>query len=434
MLATAIYHYELPDEAGFLDGSRIYLLTLSLHVAVALAEICVAEEGARWAMLPNLFTKAARLGIDTEELNSMAEGITASWLEWGNLLKIQTCEVTSFADLLASSQPREQVPTSPVCTWPNNKSALLICTESQELFEIAGYLEANSYAVQQLSNSRDGLAAALENIPDLIIIEMSASGIDGAAFCHSLRGNPVGQRSYTILIVNHEDAGILKQVLDMGADDFLLRPITAPTLHAKLRGAFTILQLQKELIKERNGLVNSAREWAGTNRRLIHVAMTDPLTQLSNRRHGMDFFFTEWVFAKANNLPLACLMIDIDYFKHINDQHGHKAGDSVLVNLASLLQANARGEDMVFRYGGEEFCVICPGATLETACAIAERIRQNTADQRFNMGGLDIAITVSIGVAIMTPAQADEEALMHDADAAMYRAKKAGRNQVAVVQ
>lgn len=430
VLATAIYHYELPDEAGFLEGSRIYLLTLSLHVALALAEICVAEEGARWAMLPNLFTKAARLGINTEELNLMADGITASWLEWGTLLKIQTREVTSFADLLASSQPREQISTSPVCTWPNNKSALLICTNPQELSEITGYLEANSYAVQQLPNSRDGLAAALENKPDLIITEMSAPGIDGAAFCHSLRGNPDGQRSYTILIADHEDADLFKQVLDMGADDFLLRPITAPTLHAKLRGAFTILQLQKELIRERNGLMNSAREWAGANRRLIHVAMTDPLTQLSNRRHGMDFFSTEWAFAKANHLPLACLMIDIDYFKQINDQHGHKAGDSVLVNLANLLQANARSGDMVFRYGGEEFCVICPGATLEMACSIAERIRQNTAEQHFKIGDFDIAVTVSIGVAIMLATQADKEALIHDADAAMYRAKKSGRNRV----
>lgn len=425
VLVTAIYHCEIPDEAGFLDGSRIYGLTLSLNVALALAEICVAEEGVRWAMIPSLFAKAARLGISTEELNSMADGIIASWLEWGKLLKIQTREITSFANLLASSQPGKQVSSG-----PNNKSALLICTESPESAEITGCLETSGYAVNQVSNSADGLAVALGKKPDLIMIEMSAPEIDGPAFCQALRGNPVGWSAYITLMVKHEDAGLITQVLDMGADDFLQRPITDIALCAKLRGVSRILQLQKELIKERNSLVNSAREWAGTNRRLIHVAMTDPLTQLSNRRHGLDFLSAEWVFANANNLPLACLMIDIDHFKHINDQYGHKAGDAVLVKFASLLQANARSGDMVFRYGGEEFCIVCPGATLGTACAVAERIRQNTAEQHFHLGNLDIPVTVSIGVAVMIPPHAVEEALIHDADTAMYRAKEAGRNRV----
>ena len=429
-LANAVYHCELPDEAGLLEGSRIFRLTSSLHIALALAEICVAEERTRWEMLPNLFNKAARLGICTEELNSMADVVIANWLEWGKLLKIQTHEITSFADLLASSPPREQVPTVQESTEQNNMSTLLVCTKSPESSEITGYLETNGYAVNHVSNSRDGLTVALEERPDLIVIEMSAPEIDGSTFCGALRANHLGRCAYTILIVNHEDANLLKQVLDMGADDFMLRPITALTLHAKFRGIFKILQLQKELIKERNGMVNSAREWAGTNRRLIHVAMTDPLTHLSNRRHGLDFISAEWAFANANNLPLACLMVDIDHFKQINDQNGHKAGDAVLVKLANLLQANARSGDMVFRYGGEEFCIICPGAPMEMACAIAERIRQNTADQHFHIGDLDISVTVSIGVAIMIPTQADEEALIRDADAAMYCAKEAGRNRV----
>lgn len=430
VLVTAIYHCETPDEAGFQDGSRIYGLALSLHVSLALAEICVSDEGARWTMLPNLFAKAARLGISTEELNSMADGIIASWLEWGKLLEIQTREIISFADLLASSQPREKISTSPVSTGLNNMSALLICTESPESSEITGYLKTNGYAVNYVSNSTDGLVVALEKKPDLIMIEMSAPEIDGPAFCQALRSKPLGRCAYIILIVNHEDPDLITQVLDMGADDFLLRPITDLTLHAKLRGVFKILQLQKELIKERNSLVNSAREWAGTNRRLIHVAMTDPLTQLSNRRHGLDFLSAEWAFANANNLPLSCLMIDIDHFKRINDQYGHKTGDAVLVKLANLLQTNARSGDMVFRYGGEEFCIVCPGATLETACAVAERIRQNTEEQYFHLGNLDIPVTVSIGVAVMIPPQTVEEALIHDADAAMYRAKEAGRNRV----
>ena len=429
VLANAVYHCELPDEADFLEGSRIHRLTSSMHLALALADVCVAEERNRWAMLPNLFNKAARLGIRAEELNSMADAITANWLEWGRLLKIQACEITSFADLLASSQPRD-ASTTPAATGQHNMLILLINSESPESSEINGYLKMSGYAVNYVSNSKDGLEVAFRKRPELIMIEMHATEIDGVAFCQALRRDPIGQSSYVVVIVNHEDTDLLKQVLDMGADDFLSRPITALTLHAKLRGAFKILQLQKELIKERNSLVNSAKEWAGTNRRLIHVAMTDPLTHLSNRRHGLDFISAEWAFANANNLPLACLMVDIDHFKHINDQYGHKAGDAALVKLANLLQANARSGDMVFRYGGEEFCIICPGATMEMARAIAERIRQNTAEQRFYLGEINILLTVSIGVAVMIPPHTAEERLISDADAALYRAKENGRNRV----
>jgi len=429
-LVTAIYHCEVPDEAEFQDGSRMHALTLSLHVALAMAKICVAEDRARWTMLPNLYGKAARLGISTEEMNSIADGITASWLEWGALLKIQTREITSFAELITSSQPRAQVFMPSVCPWPKNKSLLLICTESPESSEIIDHLEANGFSVKYVSNSTDGLVVALEEQPDLIMIEMSATGIDGHAFCKTLRNNPLLQSTYIIFIINHEDDAPLVQVLDMGADDILLRPIKALSLQAKLLGAFKIIQLQTELIKERNDMVNSAGEWARANRRLTHAAMTDPLTQLSNRRHGLDTFSAEWEFAKTNNLPLSCLMIDIDHFKNINDQHGHKAGDAVLIILALLLQADARSNDLVFRYGGEEFCLICPGATLEMACVVAERIRQDVENQPFQLGDMDITITVSIGVAVIIPTQADKEALIHDADSALYHAKKTGRNRV----
>lgn len=426
VLVTAIYHCEIPEEAGFVEGSRISELTLSLHLAGALADICVAEDCVRWTMLPNLYAKAARLGIGLEELNSMADNITASWLEWGEMLKIQTREITSFADLLASAQPKEQSSTS----LQHDKSALLICPQSPESVEMLRHLAVNGYSARQVLNSAEGLAVALETKPDLIVIETSAPGIDGPAFCLALRESPYGQCAYVILVDHHEGADRVLQMLDMGADDFLQHPVTPIALQAKLRGVSRILQLQKELIKERNGLVNSAKEWAGTNRRLVSMAMTDPLTHLSNRRHGLDFLSAEAVFAKTNNLPLACLMIDIDHFKRINDQYGHKTGDAVLVRLAGLLQASARSGDMVFRYGGEEFCMICPGIKLETACAVAERICQKTASQKFYVGEMDIPVTLSIGVAVMLPPNGSEEALIRDADAAMYRAKEAGRNCV----
>jgi signal transduction histidine kinase len=149
VLATAIYHCEAPDEAYFLDGSRIYGLTLSLHVALAIAEICVADDEARWAMLPNLYAKAARLGIGTQELNSIADAIIPSWQEWGKLLGIQTHEIISFADLLASSQPTEQVSTSLVSI----ESAISEPTKQGVLLDSFRDITAHKLVEQKLAAS-----------------------------------------------------------------------------------------------------------------------------------------------------------------------------------------------------------------------------------------------------------------------------------------
>jgi two-component system, cell cycle response regulator len=430
-LAAAVYHCDMPDEAGFPDGSRSLVLTLSLHFALALAEICVAADTERWIMAPDLFTKAARLGIAPEELTRLADKITASWREWGAMLQIRTREVPPFADLLSSSPPRDPERALPLAYLQHNKTALVVCAEATEAAAITGHLEQNGYSVQSTLNARDGLIVALRGNPDLILLEMSAPELDGRSFCRALRDSSLGRVAYIILIGNRQDEDLLTEGLEAGADDFLLRPITAHTLHARLHAADKVVQLHDEIRRERNDLVRSAGEWAGTHRRLLEVAMTDPLTRLPNRRHGMDFLSAEWVFAHANNLPLACLMIDIDHFKQVNDQFGHDGGDSVLAELASRLKSSSRNEDMVFRYGGEEFCVICPGANQATTRAIAERIRKNMAAERFRHGTQGIAATVSIGLAVMTAAHANGEALIHDADAALYRAKEAGRNRVA---
>lgn len=430
VLASAIYHCEYPDEAKFLDGTRIHELTLSLHVSLALAEICMAADGERWEKLPNLYAKAARLGISAEELNSKAEGIVKNWLEWGELLKVQTRDITSLGDLLATTQLRDIASPMAICPWPNNCLALLICADSEAISEVTSQLETSGYTVLFDSSMTDGLRTALQENPDLIMIKIDDIEMDGSAFCQSLRSDPRGRSCYIVLIVDHEDNSLFSRVHEMHADDYLLMPITLPSLQAKLHGIFNIIQLQKDLVRERNNWVTSAGDWAGANRRLIQEAMTDPLTHVSNRRYGLDFLASEWEFSKSNNLPLACLMIDIDHFKNINDQFGHQSGDAVLIKLANLLQVGARSVDLVFRYGGEEFCIVCPGASLEMAHTVAERMRQNIASHKFILEQSEISVTVSIGVSILAQAHANKDALLHDADVALYSAKESGRNRV----
>jgi diguanylate cyclase (GGDEF)-like protein len=123
-------------------------------------------------------------------------------------------------------------------------------------------------------------------------------------------------------------------------------------------------------------------------------------------------------------------MLDIDHFKRVNDTHGHAAGDLVLAGVAKILAGLCRKEDMVFRYGGEEFCILCPGTDLRVAADVAERIRRAIGMGVFAYGDRKLTVTVSIGIAALSPAHTDADALMKDADRALYRAKQKGRDRV----
>jgi diguanylate cyclase (GGDEF)-like protein len=166
-----------------------------------------------------------------------------------------------------------------------------------------------------------------------------------------------------------------------------------------------------------------------TDREFIHLAMTDSLTQIPNRRALTDY--AERSLARRTGLPMALLMIDADHFKLINDTHGHQVGDEVLCKLASLLSARLRGHDLMGRFGGEEFMVIAPETGAEGALVLAESLRKIIDSTPFATAKGIIPLSVSIGIS-NCPATARRELkdMLAEADAALYDAKRTGRNKV----
>jgi hemerythrin len=171
--------------------------------------------------------------------------------------------------------------------------------------------------------------------------------------------------------------------------------------------------------------------------RLETMAMTDALTGLPNRRHALDALRRAWAVSVRHERPLACLLVDADGFKQVNDEHGHEAGDRVLEALAAELRSAVRaGDDVsrlggdVARLGGDEFLVIAPDTSLEGGLALGERLRAAVATLRVPAGSGVWNGSVSVGVAARTPETEDVEALMRAADRAVYEAKRAGRNAV----
>ena len=162
---------------------------------------------------------------------------------------------------------------------------------------------------------------------------------------------------------------------------------------------------------------------------IMHLAMTDSLTQIPNRRALLDY--AEHALARRNGLPLALLMIDADHFKLINDTHGHQTGDEVLCKLAVLIAERLRGHDLLGRYGGEEFCVVAPNTDIKGALVLAESLRKIISSASFATERGELSITVSIGISCCPlEAQRNVKEVLAEADAALYDAKQTGRNKV----
>lgn len=224
-----------------------------------------------------------------------------------------------------------------------------------------------------------------------------------------------------------EDAYLAEKVMKEGATEPLLVALNG-LFHQVSERNRELLELNRTLeakVEERTHSLTEA------NRLLEELAMTDVLTGLPNRRHAMARLTLAWSESALQGSPLACMMIDADGFKQINDQYGHDAGDEVLRQLSRQLRYSVRTDDIVCRLGGDEFMVICPGTSLEGAMYVAEGMREHVANLQVSVGdGGQWSGSVSVGVAVRTADMQNPEALIKAADDGVYIAKKNGRNRV----
>ena len=434
VLIQAAYHHANPDDAGFVAGSRVQTLTYCLAFASALARLCMVDQESRWSLLPALLARAARLGIESDELNALVDGMVRHWREWGATLHLRTQDLPPFAEILAASPPMRRMGSSgdsenKRCRTPS-LHVQLIGIVADERAPLTQQIEELGHRAELLEATDLGWRQALERPGQIIIVEMASAGLEAADFCRQLRQSTQGKDSYTLLLASPELENRALQVVDAGADDVLIKPLNAQTLRVHLNAATRMFILKEEIQRERIGVMRSTDEFAVAQKRLLQDALTDPLTQLPNRRNGLDFLASEWVFAQSSGAPLACLMLDIDHFKRINDDYGHAAGDSVLCQLADILKSCSRSVDLVFRYGGEEFAAILTSADLRAALQIGERIRAQVEQNEFRWEKQRIPLTLSVGVAVALATRGDSQALIQAADAALYQAKAAGRNRV----
>jgi two-component system cell cycle response regulator len=291
-------------------------------------------------------------------------------------------------------------------------------------------LVSAGHKVHTAANGRDALRMVLEHQPQIMITDWMMPGIDGLQLLRTLRETEIGRYLYVMVLTAQSDREKLVEAFNAGADDYLVKPMERMELLARLKAGVRIVTVQREVINECDLLRRNALQLTIANQRAEEAALTDSLTGLYNRRYAMDRLAREWVASERNHRPLSILLLDIDHFKTVNDNHGHNIGDIALKRMAEMLAEYSRRPDIACRIGGEEFFILAPETALPGAIRQAERLREAFEGKPITVEGIDLPLTVSVGVAQKVAGMSSPEELLKVADEALYRAKREGRNRV----
>ena len=259
---------------------------------------------------------------------------------------------------------------------------------------------------------------------DVIISDWMMPGVDGLELCRRVRGDGRGGYTYFIFLTALGDREYLLQGLEAGADDYLSKPLDRDELGMRLTSALRVTELYRRLAFQNEELEK-------LNRMLFEQSRQDVLTSLGNRLRLTEDLQSLQSRAERYGHTYAVVVCDVDFFKAYNDRYGHLAGDDVLRRVAATISSGLRNGDSAYRYGGEEFLIVLPEQNAEAAANTADRLRRAVEDLGIPHANSPPVGLVTISAGFATSAgMEDADALLKAADAALYAAKKAGRNRV----
>ncbi len=274
---------------------------------------------------------------------------------------------------------------------------------------LSRWLQKAGYPTRTATDGQEALDAIEAECPDFVITDWEMPRINGLELCRRIREMALPHYVYVLFLTVKTAPDEMIAGLEVGADDFLAKPVSEAELLARMRSGSRVLELE---------------------RRLNLMARTDGLTGLMTQRCFYESLAKEWHRSRRSRSPLSCVMLDLDFFKQSNDVYGHPAGDALLKAVAELLVSTCRASDSICRYGGEEFCVLLPDTAEADAVGWAERARQRLAALCVTVGAREMRITGSFGVAECRSGTQDSEQLVDQADQALLCAKRLGRDRV----
>jgi two-component system cell cycle response regulator len=267
-------------------------------------------------------------------------------------------------------------------------------------------------------NPNEALFRSAEGNYDLVLVSLNLQEFDGLRLCSQIRSLERTRNLPILALAESDSTAKLARGLEIGVNDYLVRPIDKNEMLARVR-----TQIKKKRYTER---------LRDNMQMSIELAITDGLTGLFNRRYMETHLGTLVDQSAARGKPITVLVLDIDYFKAINDSYGHDAGDDVLREFSLRIRKATRNIDLACRYGGEEFVIVMPETDMAVATAVAERLRRRIATEPFAIqkGARHLEVTISIGIAALSGVGDDAATILKRADQALYRAKRDGRNRV----
>ncbi len=299
-------------------------------------------------------------------------------------------------------------------------------TQAQWLAQV---LTGEGYQVRVAANGREAIRGVRTEPPDLVLLDMILPDMNGLEVLRFIKSPPGDQFIPVILLSVKSDLDSRVAGLRLGADDFLAKPYADAEIKARAAAMLRIKTLQDQL--------------RGAKAQLERLSVTDGLTGLYNHLHFGKRLGEEFARSQRYSDPLSLIMLDLDHFKRVNDEHGHPFGDRVLRGTAELMTTSFRGSDICARYGGEEFAVILPNTLVQGAQVVAERFLEKVREKTYPIEGgnpaggnpVEVRVTASAGIASFPSRDVNSpESLVKLADEALYRAKGEGRDRTCLQQ
>jgi two-component system, cell cycle response regulator len=280
-------------------------------------------------------------------------------------------------------------------------------------------LQPDQYSILFANGGRNALELFNRHQPALVIADWNMPDLSGIEVCRQIRASAKDSSTYVIIATSASEKDKVVEGLEAGADDYLTKPFHPKELLARVEVGRRLIELQQQIESQ--------------NRILKDLALTDALTGLPNRRAVEDWAKGQLSAAVRHGFSLWVVIADLDNFKVINDTHGHDAGDTVLREFAGILKKRIRNSDICGRTGGEEFIMIFTHAEECNVGIVVARILRELREHEFSFGGKPVQVTASFGIAgFQGKGMPDFAKLVSQADAALYAAKRGGRNRIEV--
>ncbi len=320
--------------------------------------------------------------------------------------------VTNYHALLKNTYPKKS-------GYKMNANFPILLVEDDEIPRtiLVENLVKHGHIVEIALNGKDALKKMNKKFYPIVLTDWIMPEMNGIELCKTIRKKKWCSYVYIIILTIIDTQINIIKGLNGGADDYLCKPINHDELIARINTGIRILKLEKSLIKSKE--------------KIKFLSITDPLTHCYNRNYLTEKLPQEIKRAKRYLHPLSILLLDIDFFKEVNDNYGHLIGDTLLKEFVIFVEKNIRTKiDWISRFGGEEFIIVLPETDNNAATIVAKKLCEKISKHKFK----DIKITVSIGVSTYLPTDVHEEIstdlLINRADQFLYKAKKAGRNQI----